>query len=744
MTDPAKTAPRTILICVLLGAATLLTFWPQTGHQFITYDDSFYVTENPQVQQGLSWEGLGWALRTGYAGNWHPLTWMSHMLDVQLFGLDAGWHHLTSLLLHTASAVLLFLWLQRATGAAWRSAFVAGLFALHPLHVQSVAWAAERKDVLSGLFFMLTLWAYGRYAEVRSPKAEVRRAERASAQAGARGGAAPEDTEHATRNTVGAARSTLHAPRSTFYLLSLLFFALGLMSKPMLVTMPFVLLLLDYWPLGRWASLESKALSLESAQHSTHNTRHVVSGLVLEKLPFFALSAASCVVTLWAQSGGGAVVPVGVVSLPGRVANAVLAYAGYLGQMLWPARLAILYPLASAVPVGALLVAAGVLALITGWAVWSWRTRPHLAVGWFWYLGMLVPVIGLVQVGMQRMADRYTYLPLIGVFLMIAWEVPCWFARRPWGRWALGGAAGLALAACAAATSREVGYWQDSEHLFARALEVGPANYIALDNYGRALLKERKLPEAAQAFAAAVALRPDLDASRCGLGAALQEQGQYDAAAEQFTQVLKLQPDNLVALIQLGMVRGKQGRLDEAAELLAHALRVGPQDAGAHNNFGNVLLLQGKYAEAARQFEETVRLRPNHTAALGNLALACRKLGRTDEAIAHYREALRLQPDSVEALNNLAWVLAACPDAKYRNGAEAVTLATRACELTKYTNPIALATLAAAYAETGQFSVAVSFAQQAQGIAKPMPPALGRRLNEMLDAFQAGRAYYAE
>ena len=434
-------------------------------------------------------------------------------------------------------------------------------------------------------------------------------------------------------------------------------------------------------------------------------------------------------------------VPVAVRTFGQRVANAVAAYAGYLGKMLWPAKLAVLYPLAGDIPVGTLLLSASVLAAITACAVWSWRKRPYLAVGWFWYLGMLVPVIGLVQVGMQRMADRYTYLPLIGVFVMVTWELAERLGKSQRGRWALGLGAGLVLAACIAATSRELGYWKDSEQLFAHALEVAPSNYIALDNYGRALLKEQKLAEAEQAFAAAVALRPDLDAARCGLGTALQEQGKYEPAAEQFTAVLKLQPDNFVALMQLGLVRGRQGKLDEAAVLLSHALRLHPDDAGGHNNLGSVLLLQGKSAEAARQFEETVRLKPSHTGALNNLALACRRLGRTDEAIAHYREALRLQPDSVESLNNLAWTLAADPDARFRNGTEAVAFATRACELTKYGNPIALATLAAAYAETGQFSVAISFVEQAQKLAPGGSPALAARLNAMLEAYRAGRAY---
>jgi Flp pilus assembly protein TadD len=721
--DLATTTRRSLLICVLLSAVTLMTFWPQTGHDFITYDDALYVTENPQVGQGLSWQGVAWAFRTAEAGNWHPLTWLSHMLDVQLFGLKPGWHHVTSLLFHTANAVLLFLLLQRMTGAAWRSAFVAALFALHPLHVQSVAWAAERKDVLSAFFFMLTLLAYARYAGVLALESRVLSPESASSS----GTCGSQTAEHATRNTEHGTRITSRL--ALFYLLSLCCFVLGLISKPMLVTVPFLLLLLDYWPLKRMQNAEPGVSS---------------SFIILEKLPFLALSAVSCVITMWVQTGGGAVVPVTVLTFSQRLTNAVVAYADYLEKMVWPVGLALFYPLAGDVPLGSLLLSAAVLAAITGWAIWSWRTRPHLAVGWFWYMGMLVPVIGLVQVGMQRMADRYTYLPLIGVFVMITWQASEWFAARQWGLPALAVAAGLALAGCVAATSRQVTYWQDSEHIFARALEVAPANYMALDNYGRALLKQHKVPAAAQAFAAAVALRPDLDASRCGLGTALQEQGKLDEAADQFVQVLKVQPDNVVALIQLGIVRGRQGKLSEAVELLTRAVRLRPTDAGAHNNLGGVLLLLGKYAEAARQFEEAVRLKPDHIGALNNLALACKKAGRTQEAIAHYREALRLQPDSVEALNNLAWILAACPDARFRNGTQSVALATHACELTRFANPVALATLAAAYAEIGQFPQAVSLADQAQQFAPHAQAPLATQLPAMLEAFHAGRPYRAD
>jgi hypothetical protein len=373
---------RNSLICLFLAGITLALFWPLTNHDFVSYDDGIYIIDNPHVNTGLSWSNVSWAFRTGYAGNWHPLTWISHMLDVQLFGLRPGWHHFVNLLFHASNTVLLFLLLNRMTGSTWRSAFVAALFGWHPLHVESVAWAAERKDVLSGLFFMLTLLAYVKYArsvernaeqksEVRNPKPET--------------------------NPKGKTRRA-----GIVYCLAVGLFALGLLSKPMLVTLPFVLLLLDFWPLHRF-----QLASTTSLHHSTSPTLRLVS----EKLPFFTLTIVSSVATFIAQKGGGAVVPIKVLSFSDRLENAIVACAGYLAKMVWPAKLSLLYPLRADVPLGAVLVSVALLLAITAWTLWRVRNSPHLFVGWFWYLGMLVPVIGLVQVGMQQMADRYTYLP---------------------------------------------------------------------------------------------------------------------------------------------------------------------------------------------------------------------------------------------------------------------------------------------------------------------------------------------
>jgi tetratricopeptide (TPR) repeat protein len=725
----AKNARRTVLICGLLSLATLATFVPVIGHDFVNFDDLGFVTLNPHVTSGLSWANIEWAFRSGsLTGIWHPLTWLSHMLDAQLFGLRPGWHHLTSLLFHATNAVLLFLLLQRMTRAPWRSAAVAALFALHPLHVESVAWVAERKDVLSAFFFMLTLLAYARYTEVQSLKSKVQSHGTGDRSHEIGDGSQNEEassTQHATRNTRQAPHSTLHAPR--FYCLSLTFFALGLMSKPMVVTLPFVLLLLDYWPLRRF---ELKTLDFRLK---------TLVPLLLEKLPFFALSAAACVVAFVVQREAEAVYPLASLPVMQRVGNAMVACATYLEKTFWPAGLAVFYPLPEKLPAGVVLVAGAVVLGITSWVTASARRRPHLAVGWCWFLGMLVPVIGLVQVGMQQMADRYTYLPLIGVFVMVVWEV----AERCSGRrTVLAALASGVMLVCVVMTSRQLSCWQNSERLFRHALEVTRDNYVAENNLGFALLTDGKLDEAISHYRAAVALQPRWERPRLGLGEGLSRTDHYGEAAEQFSEALKLSPGLVPALVQLGIARARLGQPNEAVQALTEALRIAPDDAGAHNSFGNVLAQQGKHEEAVRQFEEAARLMPTHAGTYNNLAISCRKLGRIGEAITHYREAIRLQPDSVEALNNLAWLLAAHPDAQFRNGADAVQLATRACELTKYQNPVPLATLAAAYAETGQFQTAVSLAEQAQELARGAQGALAARLSAMLAAYRAGHPYY--
>jgi tetratricopeptide (TPR) repeat protein len=740
---------RTSLICLFLAGITVVLFWPLTGHDFVSYDDGIYIIDNQHVNTGLSWVNVSWAFRTGYAGNWHPLTWISHMLDVQVFGLRPGWHHLVNLLFHAANTVLLFVLLNRTTGSTWRSAFVAALFGWHPLHVESVAWVAERKDVLSAFFFMLTLLAYAAYVtgvECRGgEKFEVR------------------DSKFET-NPKFENKTSKYSKRAKsrgLYILTLVLFALGLMAKPMLVSLPFVLLLLDFWPLRRVSGVECRGEDekRESGLMLLPSARYFFR-LVAEKLPFCALAAASCVATFIAQKGGGAVVPIKVLSFSERLENAIVACATYLTKMAWPAKLGILYPLRAEVPLGAILLSIAVLLSITAWTFRRMRNSPHLFVGWLWYLGMLIPVIGLVQVGMQQMADRYTYLPLIGVFIMIAWEVPNWIAARAFaqaGKEAIvlnpfqsGRSKALAIVACCIlvsclfVTGRQLTYWQNSETLFGRAARVTDRSYVALSNHGQALFRQGKIDEAIAEYAQAIALDPTLDAARLGMGEALMQQGKHEKAAEEFSKVLELQPENSAARLQLGVLRGRQGKYAEAIAAFSEVLRRDFRNIAAHNNLGNVLTLQGKHEEAVKQFEEAVQLDPSHATAHSNLALTYRKLGRTAEAIAQYREAIRLNPEQVEAINNLAWILATDPNPQFRDGTEAVQLATRACELTRYQHPAALATIAAAYAEGGHFTEAASFAEQALQIAMNTRSPLAAQLQKMLARFQTGQPFRDE
>jgi Flp pilus assembly protein TadD len=659
---------RTILICALLAAATLAVFWPVTRCEFINFDDPLYVTENPHVKQGLTWETVAWSFRASHASNWHPLTWLSHALDVQMFGLNPGLHHLTNLLFHSANTVLLFLLLERMTRRTWPSAMVAALFALHPVHVESVAWVSERKDMLSAFFFLLTLLAYARYAEEIGDR----------------------------RQEIGAGARKWVRP-AIVYLLSSIFFLLGLMSKPMLVTLPFVLLLLDYWPLQRLEIKNHPARGGTKIKNcvplpSLHRSTTPPLRLVFEKLPFFALSAISCAVTFHVQHSSGAVMPLRGMTIAGRVENTLVAYVRYLGKAVWPSGLIVPYPLPRAWPVWAVAGAALLLILISGLVLAPFFTRPSplaprppplatchpaLAVGWLWFLGMLVPVIGLVQIGMASMADRYTYLPLIGIFVMVVWAAsevsnhrsvvssgkPAAPVTSPRNRtqntqhasrftfqvssfkfqvssssFLLTTAALGVLLACALTTRRQVCYWHDNIALFTHAIELFPA----------------------------------ADEARHNLALALSNAGRLDKAISHFNVVLESQPD----------------------------------DAETHFH----------------------------------LAAALRQRGDVKDAVLHYRQGLRFAPDSPDALNNLAWILATYPDPQLRSGAEAVGLAERACKLTAYRKPMLVGTLAAAYAEAGRFAEAIAMAEKARALAEQAGQTeLAAKNLKLLELYRAGK-----
>jgi Flp pilus assembly protein TadD len=631
------------LVAVVLALVTAAVYWPAMRNGFVNYDDNIYVTANLHVQNGLSWESVKWALFNPVSSNWHPLTIWSHMADCQFYGLKPWGHHLTSVLLHALNTVLLFLFLRGLTGAFWRSVFVAALFGWHPIHVESVAWVAERKDVLSAFFGLLALMGYARYAQGRMQKAEGRMQKPAASKM---------QLSHASR-------FTLHS--STFYLLSLFFFALGLMSKPMLVTLPFVMLLLDYWPLGRMQNAECGMQSGEArdTQHATHNTFHVSrftlhASLLLEKLPFFALAAAASIATFVVQKQEHAVKTVEEFPFGARCENALTSYGRYLGKLFWPADLAVFYPHPGHWPVGKLLLAGGVVAGVSVLILVQRRRYPFLLMGWLWYCGTLVPVIGLVQVGGQAMADRYTYIPSIGVMLVTIWGVHEFTRRWRYRVMALSVTGGATIVLCLALTRQQLGPWQDSETLFRHAVEVTENNYVAYDNLGTVLGEKGQLDEAIRQFREAVRLKLVHANAHCNLAIALEKQGQTDEAIRQFQEAIRLQPDHANAHCNLGSALEKKGQMDEAMRQFQEAIRLQPDYADAHNNLGVNLGKRGQLDAAIGQIQEAIRLKPDHAEAHNNLGTAFLQQGRTDAAIAQYREALRLKPGYTDAQNNLA------------------------------------------------------------------------------------------
>jgi tetratricopeptide (TPR) repeat protein len=687
----------------LLLLVTMAVYWPVTGFDFLNYDDPTFVSANLHVQGGLSWEGVKWAFGLTGGDYWHPLTWLSLMLDATLFGQGAGGFHFTNAAFHAVNSVLLFLLLRMLTGTLWRSAVVAALFALHPLRVESVAWVTERKDVLSGCFGLLALIAYARYAqrgrksEARNPKPEGnptrcdgatarRESEIRPAATARQRGESPKSEVRGRWSVVRGPWSVSSLPSSIFYLLSLGFFACGLMSKATLVTWPFVLLLLDYWPLGR---MENPAPF--DTQPATRNTFHV-SGTVLrpllfEKVPFFVLSGFWCVLTYLTEVGRPEVA--GFEASPAllRLQNALVAYARYVGKIFWPAKLAM--PYMNPVHWPWLEVGGAVLVLGGVWLVvlWQWRRRPWLLVGWCWFWGMLIPVIGLTKGWGSFMADRFTYLPSIGVLLLAVWGAyeliqgqgegrrmkdegrspqdgtaadaahfhPSSFILHPSLLWVAGGAA---LVLCGVLTRQQLGYWRDSETLFRHALAVTENNYSAHHNLGVALFKKGQLDEAIHQLKETIRLTPDDADAHHHLGTAFYQQGRIGEAIRQFQEAIRLNPHHADAHYNLGAALASKGQTDEAIHQFQEAIRLEPDNPLAHYNLGNALLMKGQMDEAIRQFQAAIRLKPDHAEAHYNLGTALGSKGQIDEAITQYQEATRLNPGNADAHYNLGVALA--------------------------------------------------------------------------------------
>jgi tetratricopeptide (TPR) repeat protein len=589
----------------------LWAFLPAIQNDFVGYDDPVYVTDNPHVRQGLTLADISWAFAATEAGNWHPLTWLSHQLDVSFFGMKAGGHHFTSILLHALNTALLFAALQRLTGDKWLSFIGALLFGLHPLRVESVAWVAERKDVLSASFWMLMLWGYARYAQ---PKVEPW-----------------------SGRSQGTDRGS-EPHRRVWYCFTLGFFGLGLMCKPMLVSAPFALLLLDYWPLARWKRARWKEL-------------------VMEKIPFFALSALFSVATFIVQQSSGAVLT--TLPLSDRVANAAISYCRYLGKLFWPVNLAAFYPPIAHWPTVAVALASALLLGISALA-FAWRTRrPYVLVGWLWFIGTLVPVIGLVQAGEQSMADRYSYIPSIGIVLLVVWgfhEV-----RKSW-RLQVGFAAAVLLPVtivCFVLTREQISVWRNSETLFRHALAVTSANYLAHNNLGTALEKRGLLGEAIEQFQEALQDKPGYGEAHKNLGVALEKNGQTQEALKQFLLALEINPGDADAHSKLGTALQRMGRFDEARKQFEEAIKLKPDFADAHYNLAVVLQRTGAVDEAVVQFQETLRLQPDSADAHLNLGFILQQKGQLDEGIAHYRAALEIRPDYPRAHFNLGVALSA-------------------------------------------------------------------------------------
>jgi protein O-mannosyl-transferase len=618
--SPPHRVPRGLVtgICLMLLVLAVWAFLPSLRNGFVNYDDPAYVTHNPIVRAGLTWAGFCWAFQTGHASNWHPLTWVSHMADCELYGLDPAGHHRTSLLFHLANTLLVWVVLRRMTGSNWRSACVAALFGWHPLHVESVAWAAERKDVLSTFWFLLALWAYVRYAEVLGSNSQV---------------------------PVQKAHSGPQLPAWSFYAACLGFFALGLMSKPMVVTLPFVLLLLDYWPLGRLAAATAERSGTPAVR------------LIWEKVPFFVLAAAASIVTYLVQRAGGALSSFNGLPLGSRIANALVAYTGYLRLTVWPAHLAVLYPYSRHLAAGSAIAAALALAGLSGWLLWRGRRQPYLVVGWLWFVGTLVPTIGLVQVGAQCMADRYMYIPSIGLFLLVVWGLEAALGGWRRNRWVLVATGAVALGACLACTRQQLGYWRGGESLFRRALAVTRDNYVAHNNLGSVLLSKGQVDEAIGQLREALRLMAEYPDAHNNLGAALLAKGQFDQAIAHLQAALATEPNFAHAHYNLGAALDGQGRHDEAIAQFREALRLAPGDAGAHSSLGAALFSQGQLDEAISQLEEASRLAPGDPDTLHNLGVALSKKGRLDEAISRLQEAFRLKPGFAEAYCSLGIAL---------------------------------------------------------------------------------------
>ena len=599
------------IICIFLVISTLAVYWQVKDHEFINYDDDVYITSNLNVQTGLTRESVYWAFTTSHFSNWHPVTWLSHMLDYEVYGERPKGHHLTSLFFHIATALILFIVLSRMTGELWRSGFVAAMFAFHPLNIESVAWVAERKNVLSTLFWLITMWAYIHYTEKPSIKS---------------------------------------------YSLVSLFFVLGLMTKPMLVTLPFVLLLLDYWPLRRFKFLQVRDSSAILEKNIAKESEFL--RLVLEKIPLFLLAVASSIVTFIVQKTGGALNAMETISLSARLNNAMSSYVKYLGKMMWPEKLAVLYPH----PENTISAWEGILcgtALlgITIISIRLVRKAPYFVVGWFWYLGTFVPVIQIVQTGVHQMADRYAYVPLIGIFIVIAWGVPELISKWRCKEKVLSISAGVVIFVLMVVAWVQVGHWKNSITLFKHAISVTENQYpsfaIAYDNLGIALAKKGDVGEAITHYKTAIKINPNYANTYNNLGVVLARQENLEEAITHYKTAIKIAPNFAKAYNNLGHALGKKGDIGAAITHYKTAIKINPNFSIAYDNLGIALGQKGDIDAAITHYKTAIKINPNSAETYNNLGTGLAQQGSLKEAINYFQEALRLKPDLISARRNL-------------------------------------------------------------------------------------------
>ena len=661
-----KSSQKHILLFVIaaLVITTLIAYAPIRHNGFVNYDDSGYITENPNVRGGITRTSIVWAFTKPHSFMWHPLTTLSHMLDCQLFGLNPLGHHSVSVLIHIANALLLFLILTNVTGTTWASAFVAAVFALHPLQVESVAWAAERKTVLSGLFWLLTMAAYIRYA--RKP---------------------------------GFGR----------YMLLLFVFGLCIMTKPTVVTLPFVLLLLDYWPLER----------IRRGQSVTATSKSAI-WLIAEKVPLLAMSAALSVITIIAQKGGEAVISLDTIPLDTRIANMFSSYIKYIGKLVWPSDLAVFYPSSyPAIPKTTTAVYILLFILISAISIYAGRRRKYMAVGWLWFVGTLVPMIGLVQSGFQAMANRYMYISMVGLLIIIALAGKELIAKHPRLKTIAAIMGVISLSCLLVLTRMQVRHWQNSLTLFEYALKTTKNNPVIETYYGCALFYEAgRLDEAEKHLSNAVRLSPTYAKALSNLGRVYIMQGKTDEAISCFTNLLRQNENSADTHYDLALSLGMGKKYDEAIKHLAKTLEIEPNYPDADNKMGIALLATGKPDDSIRYFDEALRINKDKSEVYGNLGTAYMRLGKYGPGIYNFNKAVEQKPDSIVNLNRLAWALATVEDTSLRDANKAIDAARRACELTGNNDAEYLDTLAVTYAAAGRFEEAKATANKALSIAK--------------------------